>query len=230
MNIRELQNSYRHDVIEMLENENNNIGVELGVAKGVFSSRMIESGRFSHFFGVDMYADMHDTKEYKETIRKTGLFSNYKLLRMTFDDAYDLFDDNSLDFIYVDGYAHNGEEGGKVIFDWSKKVKIGGIISGDDYHSDWPLVVEAVNEFIKSSGSDLYLTTNIEDNPYCSYPSWATIKKASTDKMLPSNALLEKGRKAKRHKVRFIPYLKLTLLKFMPKKAIDFLKFIKRFF
>jgi hypothetical protein len=31
---------------------------------------------------------------------------------MSFDDALDIFDDEFFDFIYIDGFAHTGEEGG----------------------------------------------------------------------------------------------------------------------
>ena len=227
MKINILPNSNRHNIIELLSSENNNIGVELGVAKGIFSSRMVSSGRFSHFFGVDMYADIHDTEEYKIALKKIGLFSNYKLLRMTFDEAFELFDDESLDFIYIDGYAHNGEEGGQTIFDWSRKVKVGGLIAGDDYHDDWPLVKEAVNEFIEASGFDLQLTSEIEENDYSNYPSWGTIKKHSTDGLIPSDALLLKGKRAKRPKRTFISYIKWFLVRYFSKDTILFLKSVK---
>lgn len=46
----------------------------------------------------------------------------------------------NLYFIYVDGYAHTGEDRGKTLFDWYPKLKIGGLMAGDDYHDDWPLV------------------------------------------------------------------------------------------
>ncbi|HOA94537.1 MAG TPA: hypothetical protein PKJ79_12325, partial [Quisquiliibacterium sp.] len=107
---RVLRNCQRHDVVHLLEG-NDNVGVELGVAEGVFSERMVRSGRFSTFIGIDMYADLHDTAEYKRALRRVGLQAPYKLLRMRFDEAIDLFDDGSLDFVYVDGYAHGGEEG-----------------------------------------------------------------------------------------------------------------------
>lgn len=189
--VKVLKDSYRHDVVNLLEGDQN-IGVELGVAKGVFSQRMVNSRKFSHFIGVDMYADEHDTAEYKEALSNVGLFQNYKLLRMRFDEAIDLFDDQSLDFLYVDGYAHSGEEGGQTIFDWCKKVKIGGYIAGDDYHEDWPLVVKAVNEFVTQAGFELLLTDKVEkDNPYCRYPTWVIKKCHEPSLNLPQDMFSE---------------------------------------
>lgn len=89
--------SYRYNVIDSLKG-NNNIGIELGVAQGGFSKKMVDSGKFSNFYGVDMYADTHDTNEYKVALSTIGISKNYKLLRMTFDDAIDLFEDNFFNF------------------------------------------------------------------------------------------------------------------------------------
>jgi hypothetical protein len=227
-NIEILKNSNRQDIVKLLSCNKGNIGVELGVAKGIFSSRMVDSGYFSSFIGIDMYGDTyHDVGEYKEALGRIGLFSNYKLLRMTFDEAYDLFEDESLDFIYIDGYAHNGEEGGQTIFNWSKKVKIGGVISGDDYHDDWPLVKEAVNEFVKSSGFILNLTSKIEDNPYCNYPSWGVVKNKSTHNLYSPRRLIEKSKKSKRPKKIVAKYLGLFLNKILNKRVISILKSIR---
>ena len=63
---------------------------ELGVAAGEYSSKMAGSGKFSTFWGVDMYADTHDTAQYKQALLNVGIDKNYKLLRMTFDEALDL--------------------------------------------------------------------------------------------------------------------------------------------
>jgi len=144
MKMTTLKGYYRHDVIKLLRRrEAVMVGVELGVAGGAFSRRMIESSLFDYLFGVDIYADHHDTKEYIAALKHIGLFSRYKLLRLTFDEALELFPDQSFDFVYVDGYAHTGEDGGRTITSWYPKVKCGGVMAGDDYHPDWPLVVAA---------------------------------------------------------------------------------------
>lgn len=192
--IQILRDTHRHDIVNLLDG-NANFGVELGVAEGVFSKRMVESGKFEHFVGIDMYADDHDVNQYKKALRSVGLFSDYKLLRMRFDEAIDLFENESIDFVYVDGYAHGGEEGGETIFEWFKKVKVGGVIAGDDYHPDWPLVCEAVNEFAIQTGEDLFVTDKVEpDNPYCRYPTWA-IRKRRSLRLEPPEELVRRGKK-----------------------------------
>ena len=173
-----ISGSVRYDVVKDLIG-NNNIGIELGVAKGDFSKKMIQTKKFSKFYGVDVYNDIHDVNEYKYALSNVGIHENYHLLRMTFDDAYDLFEDNYFDFIYIDGYAHTGEEGGETILRWYKKCKVGGVIAGDDYHDDWPLVKWAVNDFIKQSNLKLFITDKTEPTGFCKYPSWFAIKNDS---------------------------------------------------
>ena len=92
----------RHEIINELDTSDC-IGIELGVAGGHYSQRMMGSGRFRKFYGVDLYEDHHNTKEYIGALKTIGLEKNYCLLRMSFDEAIDLFDDAYFDFIYFDG-------------------------------------------------------------------------------------------------------------------------------
>ncbi len=170
-----IKDTFRHNVIDSL-NGGNNIGIELGVAQGGFSKRMVDSKKFNRFYGVDSYSDTHDTDEYKFALKTVGIDKNYNLLRMFFDDAYDLFEDNYFDFIYIDGYAHTGEDGGKTLSKWYKKLKVGGVFAGDDYHKDWPLVVWAVNNFVNQIDTKLFITDKTEKVAFSEYPSWYVVK------------------------------------------------------
>lgn len=162
----------RHEIVNYCLSGNKNIGVELGVAQGIYSKRMVDSGKFRLFFGVDAYGDTHDVKEYKEALKYVGIEANYHLIRAEFQEALDVFDDEYFDFIYIDGFAHTGEEGGQALIDWYAKLKMGGILAGDDYHEDWPLVKWAVNDFVTKLGCELFVTGGKEDVRYSRYPSW----------------------------------------------------------
>ena len=59
-----LKGKNRYDLINLIEG-NNLIGVELGVAGGLFSKKMIDTGKFKTFFGIDKYSDHHDLKQYQ---------------------------------------------------------------------------------------------------------------------------------------------------------------------
>ena len=199
---------YRHDITNYLEG-NRNIGVELGVADGCLTKRLLKTGKFQILFGIDTYADIHDTREYKKAINFIGIDASHKLLRLTFDDALDIFPDEYFDFIYVDGFAHTGEEGGRTLVDWYRKLKIGGIMSGDDYHEDWPLVMWAVNHFALQVGTTINLTGQIQSDRYSQYPTWFFKKKqefnpdlAPLDPRLVKIARIERNRI---HRLRMSP-------------------------
>lgn len=184
----------RHDVIRRLAGVDN-IGIELGVAGGGFSERMVASGKFRHFFGVDLYGDsIHTTAQYKEALRRTGLLSGYKLLRMRFDEALELFDDGFFDFIYIDGFAHTGQEGGETLVQWFRKLKVGGVMAGDDYHPDWPLVQWAVNEFARELGAPLHVTDVLGEERYSRYPSWFVLKEQDKQGIRLSQRLAAMGK------------------------------------
>ena len=177
--VRLLPGTDRFAVIDSLA-PSGNVGIELGVATGSFSARMVQSGRFARFVGVDVYGDGHNTAEYKKALQAVGLWSNYRLLRMTFDAALDLFPDQSFDFIYCDGYAHTGEEGARTLADWFAKLKPGGVMAGDDYDPDnWPLVVWAVHDAARQLNVPVFVTQMISEDPYNRFPSWYFIRPAS---------------------------------------------------
>ncbi|WP_041535895.1 class I SAM-dependent methyltransferase [Parvibaculum lavamentivorans] len=196
--VRIEQGLYRHNVIDTLQGSGN-VGIELGVAGGIFSRRMVESGKFRMFYGVDLYSDHHDTAEYVRALKHVGIEENYKLLRMSFDDALALFDDHYFDFIYFDGYAHTGEEGGKSFVDWFAKVKVGGVVAGDDYHDDWPLVKWAVNSFARALDVELKVTGLTEKTNLSRYPSWFFTKERDfAFEGLLDDELFSLGQKAKK--------------------------------
>ncbi len=174
--VQVLPGTTRFDVVAPLA-ASGNIGIELGVAAGSFSAAMVRSGRFARFWGVDVYGDGHNTAEYKQALRATGMDPRYHLLRMTFDQALDLFPERSFDFIYCDGYAHTGEEGGRTIADWYTRLKPGGVLAGDDYDAEqWPLVVWAANHAARQIGATIHVTDQTSDAAYNRYRSWYLIR------------------------------------------------------
>ena len=167
----------RYTIINHLNNSNN-IGIELGVAEGNYSARMLKSNKFKFFYGVDSYKTFpHDEKQFNKTKKKLSKYNNYKLIRDTFENSLTLFDDNYFDYIYIDGFANTGNNNGKTLNQWFSKLKIGGIIAGDDYHSDWPIIIKTLNSFIRNTNLKLYVTTVDDDNVYSQYPSWFIVKK-----------------------------------------------------
>jgi len=158
MKINFLKGFYREDLPTLFKKKNL-VGVELGVATGSFSNELMNSKKFKFLFGIDSYSlNQHDKEEYKLALKNVGIFGNYKLLNMTFDEALSLFPNKSLDFIYFDGYAHTGQNYGDTIIKWSKKIKKNGILAGDDYDKKWLLNQQIINQFAKDNNFNISLT------------------------------------------------------------------------
>jgi hypothetical protein len=155
-------------------------GIELGVAEAEFAYRVLSKSSIGFLYGVDMYAGDrgHDIDQYKRALRRLAPFQGRStLLHMRFDEALDLFPDETFDFIYVDGYAHTGEEDGSTFSDWWPKLKSGGIFAGDDYDPAWPEVVTNVDAFLAEKNLNGYVIPFVEkDVAYCKYPTWFTFK------------------------------------------------------
>ena len=158
------------------------VGIELGVAEGVFSEQVLIRSSLSYLYSVDMYAGDrgHNDDEYRRALtRLMPHRARNSILRMRFDEAVKLFPDNYFDFVYVDGYAHTGQEEGNTLREWFPKVKPGGIFAGDDYSDAWPLTKQMVDEFARENQLLLSVIYPPEEahSMWCEQPTWLCIKR-----------------------------------------------------
>jgi hypothetical protein len=137
--------------------------VEVGTWKGRSTCCMAEliktSGKNIKFYAVDTFEGSNESiHKTLITELKTDLYSefikNLKFcevdnivvpMRMTSKEASKSFEDESLDFVMLDG-AHDYDSVLADIQSWLPKVKKGGMLAGDDYGGDWLGVTKAVNE------------------------------------------------------------------------------------
>lgn len=92
------------------------------------------------------YEILKDDGLYKEFIKNIEPIKEIiKPVRMSSLEASMLYEDNSLDFVFLDA-SHKYEDVKSDLKAWYPKVKIGGIFAGHDYPS-WKEVVQAVDEF-----------------------------------------------------------------------------------
>ena len=173
----------RADVLKLVRPRG--VGVELGVADGVFSELILRTSGLLFLYSIDMYAGDrgHDVVQYRSALKRLSPFRERScLLRMRFDEALSLFDDESLDFVYVDGYAHTAEEGGRTFYDWYPKIRPGGIIAGHDYDlSAFPMVVEAVDRFAADVGLSVHIVPEDGSDAWSmGHPSWLAVKPTAT--------------------------------------------------
>lgn len=123
------------------------IFVEVGCWKGMSASYMAveiaNSNKKIDFYCVDGWwmgtyeIFKSNTKRVKEYI---------KPLRMTSLEAAQTFNDQSIDFVFIDA-DHHYDNVKADIEAWYSKVKKGGVIAGHDYREARPGVIQAVDEF-----------------------------------------------------------------------------------
>lgn len=138
----EIRNYGRDDMAELFGELEFRVGVEIGVRDGSYSLKLMQSIPELNLFGVDPYEPHQGYRDHvrketfegfeKEAHAKLDRYDNYTFIRDYSSGALDKFDDGSLDFVYIDG-DHSFYEATFDIEKWSKKVRKGGIVSGDDY-------------------------------------------------------------------------------------------------
>lgn len=92
-------------------------------------------------------AGMTDGLYEKFISNMSPLNGHYQPHRMTTDEAAPLFEDGSLDAVFIDA-DHTYDAVKKDIANWMPKIRKGGILAGHDYIHTWPGVIQAVNESI----------------------------------------------------------------------------------
>ena len=118
-------------------------GVEIGVNRGSNAVKTIRVNPQLTLYCVDPWElydglnDFDDPIERKEAYARAtwtlGQYDNVHVIRKFSMDALKDFEDESLDFVYIDG-NHEFPYVAEDIFYWSKKVKSGGLVAGHDYH------------------------------------------------------------------------------------------------
>jgi glycosyltransferase involved in cell wall biosynthesis/predicted O-methyltransferase YrrM len=135
--------------------------VEIGSWKGMSSAYMAveiaNSGKDIDFYCVDTWEGSVEHEQYgMDTSSLYDTFLNnmepvrkyYKGIRAKSLQAVKQFEDNSLDFVFIDA-SHEYQDVKDDIISWFPKVKRGGVIAGHDYlNADFPGVEKAVQEVL----------------------------------------------------------------------------------
>lgn len=160
-------------VVEKLIKEKNlRIGAEVGLGYGGNAENMLKIKSLEHLYGIDPFSyeeaadsvmnvkqeDFDDICKFVQ--KKLSPFSKkFTFIRKPSVQAADGVPDN-LDFVYIDGdHSYQG------VFDdlcaWTKKVRVGGIISGHDYnHPNLPGIKKAIDEFFRRFGWEIHTEDN----------------------------------------------------------------------
>ena len=153
------------------------MGLELGVAAGDYSRAICDRSQLTHIYGIDRYTDHHDDAEMTsmlEMLEDQIDIGRYTFLKGSFDNYLENFTDETFSFIYIDGYAHTGQEDGKTLDDWFCKLKPGGIFAGHDYHENWVKTVNVVDAFVAKHNLELNIIDGLVNDG--DFPSWYVVK------------------------------------------------------
>ena len=153
------------DVLPLLENIKNPVGIEIGVDEAPTSWFFLKNRPDLKLFGVDPYQAYQDwypegyisqrqqDEKYENMRRRTAEFGDrWKHYRLTSDDAIPLFADDAFDFIFIDG-LHEYEQVLKDCRNYWPKIKKGGVFAGHDYR-----VIEGVGRAVDEFAADMGAT------------------------------------------------------------------------
>lgn len=167
-------------------------GVEIGVQRGKFTRKLGMLNPQATIYGIDPWLEYREvgvagTQENQEAhyvAAQEAVPPNCILIRKKSMDAVGDFEDNSLDFVYIDGnhiFAYVAND----LHEWIKKVKPDGIVSGHDYRPYYPgshiHVFQVINAFTDAYRIRPWFTT---DNSTENVKSWFWIKEPNWDHLV----------------------------------------------
>jgi predicted O-methyltransferase YrrM len=111
------------------------------------------NGSWEHLQGGPAYDPITDItdglyNEFLNNIKPVNHIINP--IRMSSVEASNLYENESLDFVFIDA-GHEYEDVKNDIITWLPKIKKGGILAGHDFNNDSPGVVRAVKEILPNA-------------------------------------------------------------------------------
>lgn len=147
---------FYNEIAEKLKT--NDTVVEIGTFRGVsieyLNLKLLSLGKICNIYCIDNYKGVsnypvNDFSYCKyEALDRLKFYRNISIINFASDKAANLFDDNSIDFIFIDG-DHEYENVYKDIISWLPKAN--NIIAGHDYSSLFPGVMRAVDEVFRDN-------------------------------------------------------------------------------
>lgn len=174
----EIPNVGRIDIIRWIRELDLKVGAEIGVDHAEFSHDICENNNQLLLYGVDPYLKYHEYREYKDQAHLDGIEQRahelmadhiakgrYKFIKKKSQEALEDFEDESLDFVYIDA-NHEGEYPYQDIVGWAKKVRKGGLVMGHDFIRVKVLVFtikDALEKYTKEMNIDPWFVLGTSD-------------------------------------------------------------------
>lgn len=158
------------------------VGAEIGVEQGVFAQVICHTAQ--KLYCVDAWRAYRGYRDHTRQGKLDNFFNitkqrlqpyNVEYIRKFSMDAVKDFEDESLDFVYIDA-NHDYEHVLEDVTQWARKVRKGGVVAGHDYikrkgQDKYYDVVRAVNDYADDHHLQR-ITIYRGDSP----PSWMFIK------------------------------------------------------
>lgn len=133
--------------------------LEVGVWKGLSLKYLAEKAPQARIMGIDLFEydpQYHGrTGSFLEDAQKRlDAHKNVQLIKEDSTKAAESFEDNSLDFIFLDTF-HHYELVKRELHTYWPKLKKGGLFAGHDYGGSHTGVKQAVDEFAKEKGLEI---------------------------------------------------------------------------
>jgi predicted O-methyltransferase YrrM len=139
-------------------------GVEIGVGGGRNSSYLLKNSKLELLYGVENWST-HSYRKSKKAIKEKlkTLGERFSLIEESSLNAVSRFEDESLDFVYIDGdHSYRGSYADMVA--WYPKVRAGGFFGGHDYIICKRIgVKKAADRFSKDINRSFNITDEIND-------------------------------------------------------------------
>ena len=134
-------------------------GAEVGVCTGEHSKVLCDNIPGVELYCIDLWSEMERRTQirqdafYAATVARLAPY-NVHLMKMSSMAALSSFEAESLDFVHIDGNHTYDHAAADIIF-WSRKLRVGGMMSVHDYcPAEWFGVVEAVDAYTRSHHID----------------------------------------------------------------------------
>lgn len=147
----EIPDCSRDDLPQFFLDMGYKVGAEIGSHRGEFTEKFCKAGLkmyaidpWTGYVGAGRTEKLQERQDsHYEEAKKLLEPYGCAIIRKTSMDAVKDFKDKSLDFVYIDGnhaFRYIAED----LYEWTKKVRDGGAVSGHDYFHTSPLASNVI--------------------------------------------------------------------------------------
>ncbi|NIW78425.1 MAG: hypothetical protein GWN16_02750, partial [Calditrichae bacterium] len=150
--LRRRHRSTRNKIYVLFKKFGYSCGAEIGVYRGANAKNILKQVPDTKLYLIDVWdPQVKKMNRYYKQVKEIMQPYNVEVMRMPSMQAVTQFEDCSLDFIYIDA-AHDFDNVMLDLIYWVPKVKVGGMICGDDYNVMAYGVTKAVNSYTFAHG------------------------------------------------------------------------------